>query len=111
MSKKKIIISILCILVIGLGAALYKGCSNRFKNNKQYVSVSIDSSIIKNELIKIDSLKKEIKCREDKISQLKDSIRVKETIRTIEIDNIKKLPLDSSVMFLKLKLREYEDKY
>lgn len=111
MSKKKIITIIITsiVIILGLGTILlYKGCSDPFSENDESI---LNDSVINKETLKIDSLKKEIEIKERIISRLKDSIRTKEIVRTIEINNIKKLPLDSSVMFLRLKLREYENKY
>lgn len=116
MSRRKVIIISIIILILGLslgigfGMILFKGCSNPtfYKGSS---NVIIPDSIIKEEKNILDSLEKEIIIREEVISHLKDSIQIKEVIRTIEIDNIKELPLDSSVIFLKSKLREYEGKY
>lgn len=116
MSKRKAIIISIIILILGLslgigfGMILFKGCSNP-TFYKESSNVIIPDSIIKEEKNILDSLEKEIIIREEVISHLKDSIQIKEVIRTIEIDNIKELPLDSSVIFLKSKLREYEGKY
>ena len=115
MSKKKAIIVSILLLILGLsigaglGFILFKGCSSPAPSEDP--SVIIPDSLIKEEKEKIDSLEKEIKIREENISRLKDSIQVKEIIRTIKIDNIKELPLDSSVIFLKSKLRDYDNKY
>ena len=115
MSKKKavIIASLICLIIgTGLGMIL-RDCSysDPLKDNDNQGSVVIPDSLIKEETNKIDSLKEVIESREELISRLKDSIQIKEVIRTIQIDNVKKLPLDSAVMFLNSKLREYEDKY
>lgn len=113
LKKETVLASFFGIIIgTGLGMILYKSCFNPapINNNTSEVSINLDS-LLKKDKIKIDSLKKEIYLREEKISRLKDSIQVKEIIRTVEIDNIKKLPLDSSVTFLNLKLREYENMY
>ena len=115
MSKiKALIVSILLLILglsigAGLGFILFRDSSNSAPSEDP--SVIIPDSLIKDETNKIDSLKEEIESREELISRLKDSIQIKEVIRTIQIDNVKKLPLDSAVMFLNSKLREYEDKY
>ena len=110
MSVKKTIANVgigLIILLIGFGLGIY------FERGISPSSPSIGNpdDLVKPEIEKIDSLKEEIGRREEIISHLKDSVRVIETIRTVEVDNIRKLPIDSGVGFLKQKLREYEDMF
>lgn len=112
MSKKKVIITSLISLLIGTGLGMIllgRSCSDHLRETQG--NVEIPNKIIEKELKEIDSLKNVIELGEKEISRLKDSIKVKEVIRTIQIDNVKKLPLDSAVIFLNSKLREYEDKY
>lgn len=70
----------------------------------------IDSTLVGEENRKIDSLEAVIKSYELINSSLRDSIQTITIIRTIEVDAVKKLPLDSSVLFLKQKLREFESR-
>lgn len=63
----------------------------------------------------IDITKEEIKVLETRDSivevekiVLKDSIRTLWKEREIRVDSIKRLPLDSAIEFLKIKLEEYE---
>lgn len=116
MSRKKVIITSLISLLIGTGLGMIllgRSCSGHLKEvqGNSNNNVEIPNKIIEKELKEIDSLKNVIELGEKEISRLKDSIKVKEVIRTIQIDNVKKLPLDSAVIFLNSKLREYEDKY
>lgn len=71
----------------------------------------VDSLLVKDELSKIDSLETVIDEYEKLNSDLKDSIEVVTVIRTVKVDEVKKLPLDSGVLFLKHKLREFECKF
>lgn len=62
-------------------------------------------------MVRIDSLERVILEQKNEISHLKDSVIKVDSVRTIKIESIKKLPTDSGVNYLKQKLREYEDKF
>lgn len=110
MSWKKIIANVIGLLLgFGFGAIYFKGCSNPDFEDED--NITIPENVISEETKKIDSLKLEIIKREELIGHLKDSVKIIETIRTIKVDNIKKLPLDSAVMYLNLKLEKYENEY
>ena len=68
----------------------------------------MDSTLVNSEAIKIDSLENVIREYEKINSNLRDSVRIIEVTRTIEVDAIKKLPLDSGVLYLKQRLREFQ---
>lgn len=71
---------------------------------------TLDSILVGKENKKIDSLQAVIENYERINSNLRDSINKVTIIRTVEVDAVKKLPLDSGVLFLKHKLREFESR-
>lgn len=108
----KKILSIIIILLIGfgLGVLMDKYVFNRSKPISIPPVVVPDTVYIK-EQNKIDTLwKTEIKEKE-KAEKVRDSIKVITKIKYIKADSIKKLPLDSGIIYLRNKLEEYEDKY
>lgn len=114
-TAKSLVISLIIVVLsltlgFGLGALFFRGCSHSTPD-KTTDSIKVPDTLIQEDQRKIDSLKEVIKEREESIGHLKDSVKIIETIRTIEVDNIKKLPLDSAVMYLNLKLGEYYDRY
>lgn len=112
MLLKKLIASIVGLLLgFGFGVIYFKGCSKPSSDNEDPVITTDQSNIISEDSKKIDSLRLEIERKERIIGHLKDSVKVIETIRTIEVDNVKNLPLDSAVMYLNLKLESYENIY
>lgn len=102
------IVSILILIVIGFILGVYytkPSESNQTGIDTEY----IDSVLVKNEIRKIDSLKSRINEIELINNNLRDSIKLITITRVIEVDAVRKLPLDSGVIFLKQKLREFED--
>lgn len=102
------IVSILILIVIGFILGVYytkPSESSQTGIDTEY----IDSVLVKNEIRKIDSLKNRINEIELINNNLRDSIKLITITRVIEVDAVRKLPLDSGVIFLKQKLREFED--
>lgn len=110
MFQKTVINLILILFLILSGYAL--GAYFGFPEYNTYINddVGSDSLIIKDDRAKIDSLVSVIKEYKEINDRLRDSIQVVVTTRIIEVDAVKKLPLDSGVIFLKHKLREYENR-
>lgn len=67
-----------------------------------------DSVIIIEDIKKLDSLTNLVEEYRAVNTRLRDSLDNIVTTRIIEVEAVKRLPLDSSVLFLKQKLREYE---
>ena len=103
MSVKKTIISIVIGIIIGFVGGIYY--------SRSHTTFEIPNDFVETENKKIDSLVSLIKEYELINSCLRDSVREVIITRTIEVDVVKKLPLDKSVEFLKQKLREYEEEY
>lgn len=100
-----IILSIFILFGFGLGVWYSLPSAQNTTIDKTYV----DSILVKKELNKIDSLTKIIGEYELINSNLKDSISKITVTRTIKVDAVRKLPLDSGVLYLKQKLREFEE--
>jgi hypothetical protein len=71
---------------------------------------TLDSLLVGNENKRIDSLELIIEDYKKINNNLRDSIEAVTITRVIEVDAVKKLPLDSGVIFLRQKLREFESK-
>ena len=71
----------------------------------------IDSLLVSKEKATIDSLTLVIEEYKKINSDLKDSIKEVVIIRTEKVDEVRKLPLDSGVLFLNHKLREFENRF
>ncbi len=69
-----------------------------------------DSIIVKDDLKRVDSLERVISEYREVNTRLRDSIQDIIAIRIVEVDVVQKLPLDSSVIFLKQKLREFKNR-
>lgn len=110
MFRKTVINLILVLFLILSGYAL--GTYFGFPGYNPHIDTEIesDSLIIKDDKVKIDSLVSVIEEYKEINDRLRDSIQVVVTTRIIEVDAVKKLPLDSGVIFLKHKLREYENR-
>lgn len=110
MFQKTVTNLLLIILLILLGYILgvYIGPPGYSSLDKE--SLRIDSVIVEKESRDIDSLLSVIKDYEIINNRLRDSIQVVVTTRIIEVDAVKKLPLDSGVIFLKQKLGEFENR-
>lgn len=110
MFRKTVINLILILFLILSGYAL--GAYFGFPGYNPHIDTEIesDSLIIKDDKVKIDSLVSVIEEYKEINDRLRDSIQVVITTRIIEVDAVKKLPLDSGVIFLKHKLREYENR-
>ena len=104
---------ILGITLIGFGVGVILKFYSHSNPTKENITdtIIVPDKLIKDNQIKIDSLNKVIEEREKSIRHLKDSIEKIEAIRTIEVDNVKRLPLDSALIYLNLKLGEYYDRY
>lgn len=71
----------------------------------------VDSLLVSREREIIDSLNLVISDYKKLNSDLRDSIKVITVVRTVKVGEVKKLPLDSGVVFLNQKLREFEYKF
>lgn len=82
------------------------------KIKKEEVSnkITVDSIII-NEKNKIDSLNNTIDSLLFINNSIKDSIEIIEIEKEIILDNLKELPIDSSIVILRENLKNYENKY
>lgn len=98
----KIIISFIIGILVGW-------CTNEYTSQPGDVTVVVPDSIFKKEQNYIDSLRTIEKRVDNKRESLKDSIQIVVKWRTKEVENVKNLPLDSGIIFLNKKLREYED--
>lgn len=99
----------LLILVIGLGIGIYVGkCIYQPKpiSNNEIV---IPDSIIEQENKTIDSLETLNKEISGKRNDVKDSIVIITKWKEKEVNRVKELPLDSAIIYLNKKLREYEN--
>ena len=103
------LILILFLILSGYALGVYFGFPGYNPTYKD-ITVEIDSLVIKNEREKIDSLYLVIGEYKKINNLLRDSIQNIVTTRIVEVSAIKKLPLDSGVLFLKQKLREYENR-
>lgn len=102
------IVIVLILLIFGFGLGVYytkPSTIDQSTIDKNYV----DSILVKKELHKIDSLQKIVSEYERINSNLRDSIDKISITRTIKVDAVRKLPLDSGVIYLKQKLREFEE--
>lgn len=110
MFRKTVTNLLLIVLLILFGYILgvYIGPPGYSSFDKE--SLRIDSVIVEKEFKNIDSLLSVIKDYEIINNRLRDSIQVVVTTRIIEVDAVKKLPLDSGVIFLKQKLGEFENR-
>ena len=78
-------------------------------NSPEHIPAQNIDSVLVDEKRKIDSLETVIKEYEKINSDLRDSVKTIEITRTIEVDAVKKLPLDSGVLYLKHRLREFQE--
>lgn len=101
MSVRKTIINIVIGIIIGFVGGIYY--------SRSHTTFEIPNDFVETENKKIDSLVNKIKEYEMINSCLRDSVREVIITRTIEVNAVKKLPLNESVEFLKQKLREYEE--
>ena len=104
----KEVLKILIILLIGFGLGMlfekHIGGSKPIDPS----SVVIPDSIIAGENHKIDTLKITEEKERIKEIYLKDSVKTITKIKYVKVDSIKKLPLDSGILYLKSKLDKYE---
>lgn len=110
---RRTVINVLCIiglLLLGYFLGVYFGGPSDFVE-EPIDAEKVDSLVVKKELEKIDSLTKVIETYENLNSDLKDSIETVTIIRTVKVNEVNKLPLDSGVLFLKHKLGEFESKF
>lgn len=108
----KKILSIIVILLIGfgLGILMDKYVFNRSKPIS-IPPVVVPDTVYIEEQNKIDTLwRTEIKEKE-RAGKVRDSIQIITKLKYISVDSVKRLPLDSGMIYLKNKLEEYEDKY
>ena len=110
MFRKTVTNLLLIILLILLGYILGVYIEPPGYSSLDKESLRIDSVIVEKESKNIDSLLSVIKDYEIINNRLRDSIQVIVTTRIIEVDAVKKLPLDSGVIFLKQKLGEFENR-
>lgn len=110
---RKIAIEVLCVLgLILLGFFLGVYISRPSVSVDEPINVEkIDSLLVSKEKAVIDSLNLVISEYEKLNSDLRDSIKIVTIVRTVKVDEVKKLPLDSGVVFLNQKLREFEHKF
>lgn len=102
-----ILITFLIFIGYALGAYFgFPGYSPTLDN----IKVENDSLIIKSERTTIDSLTFLVGEYEKINNLLRDSMQVIVATRIVEVDAVRKLPLDSGVIFLKQKLGEYENR-
>lgn len=97
---------IILALLLGFGFGFY---ARKYIYRTEPVTITIPDSVIQEQTKHIDSLyrvEKEIKTERKKLDA---EVRVIQEERINEINEIRKLPLDSGVNFLKTKLREYEE--
>ena len=108
MFQKTVINFISLVLLIAFGYVL--GVYLRLPRH----SILNDSSTLKDSVIfvedirKVDSLTNLVEEYRAINTRLKDSLSSVVVTRIVEVESVKRLPLDSSVLFLKQKLREYE---
>lgn len=105
---QKVVTNILYIgglVILGYTLGAYYGFPGK---PSEYIP-EIDSTLVNTKQAEIDSLVNVIEEYEKIDSVLRDSIREVVVTRTIEVDAVKKLPLDSGVLYLKHKLREFQD--
>lgn len=100
------ILYIIGLLIVGYVLGVY--FSYKSLGHSPNNPITMDSTLVNSEAIKIDSLENVIREYEKINSSLRDSVRIIEVTRTIEVDAIKKLPLDSGVLYLKQRLREFQ---
>lgn len=101
--KKIIIILIFIILILSFFIT-------KIKKEEVSNKVTVDSIII-NEKNKIDSLNNTIDSLLFINNSIKDSIKIIEIEKEIILDNLKELPIDSSIVILRENLKNYENKY
>ena len=103
------LIYIIGLLVLGYILGVYFGRPSDTASSP-IDTEKLDSILVGEENKKIDSLQLVIENYEKINSSLRDSIKEVTIIRAIEVDAVKELPLDSGVLFLKHKLREFESR-
>lgn len=105
----KQVVRILIILLVGFGLGI---CAEKYVFGPKPIfpgDVVIPDSIVQPENEIIDSLNHLDSTLISNSEALKDSIKVIYRIRYIKVDSVKKLPLDSGIMYLRAKLKEYEE--
>lgn len=110
---RKVVINLLYVLgLVLLGYILGVYISRPSVSIDEPINVEkVDSLLVSKEKLIIDSLNLVINEYKKLNSDLKDSIKVVTIVRTVKVDEVKKLPLDSGVVFLNQKLREFEHKF
>jgi len=73
------------------------------------IEIIIPDSIIAAENSKLDSIQTLVENLEKNRETIKDSIVYITKWRTVEVSKVKSLPLDSGIIFLREKLRDYEN--
>ena len=99
-------ISLVLLMIIGYVLGVYL----RLPWHDFYIGDDVvlkDSIIIIEDVKKLDSLTNLVEEYRAINTRLKDSLDNIIITRVIEVESVKRLPLDSSVLFLKQKLREY----
>lgn len=95
MNKKKTIISLLFGILLGFGVG-YLLPQDQVIPKKEKIDSTIDSVVVK----RVEIVKEKVKWREKIITLEKE--------KEIEKDRIQELPLDSGILWLSEKLKEYE---
>lgn len=95
-------------MLIGFGFGMYVGECIYSPGPINFKSPKMPEKEIKKENNLIDSLKKKEVIVKDSIIFKKGEVILLEKEKIIEKNKIDKLPLDSNINFLKIKLREYE---
>lgn len=95
-------------MLIGFGIGIYVGECMYSPSPINFKSPKMPEKEIKKENDLIDSLKKKEAIVKDSIIFEKGEVIILEKNKIIEKNKIDKLPLDSNINFLKIKLKEYE---
>lgn len=99
------LIYICCLVILGYTLGVYFGKPGKPSG----LYPEIDSTLVITMQHKIDSLEILVEGFDSLSNILKDSIREVEVMQIIEVNAVKKLPLDSGVLYLRKKLREFQD--